>query len=111
MRTSSSLWAAVAAAVLVPVAIGETINDDLIVTGSADLQGNVLSLGTEGPTSGVNLIYTPGASAFLDFDATNPITWRWSTAGNPQMALGASNIFQLYAPGSGTPSGQVVPGG
>ena len=80
----------------------QTVNGNLFVNNSLDVNGNTASFGVNGANPGYSLIYTNGTPATVDFSASAPgVNWIWSQATNqPQLKLGNTNTLSLFAPGS-----------
>jgi hypothetical protein len=91
----------------------QTINGNLFVNASLDVNGNTASFGTNGLFPGYNLIYTNGTPATVDFSATAPgVNWIWSQATNkPQLKLDSTNTLSLFAPGSASAAITLNPAG
>jgi len=83
---------------------GNVISGDLTVTGTADIQGDSLTLGTRSDNSdfGVQTLYTEATISSLEFDASRAAhVWKWQQNGGTlplqlQMKLDNTNTLTLY---------------
>jgi len=97
----------------------QTINGDLTVTGTSDIQGNALALGTRSDNSypGLLNLYTDGTTStpsVLEFDANRSSNvWKWQQNGGAvlqlQMSLNSNshNELVLYDQ-STTPNANII---
>jgi len=92
----------------------QTISDNLIVTGTTDIQGSSLSLGTRSDNSnpGWLSLYTDGATSVVEFDASRSANvWKWQQNGGSslqeQMSLDNNNNLVIYSSGS-SPTAEIT---
>lgn len=86
---------------IVGFATDQVVEGNLSVEGDADIQGDILSLGTRADSSttpGLNLLYTDAAAPSIYFSATrNNSSWMWQRDGaKTQMKLGGDNKLQIF---------------
>ncbi len=100
-------WLIVTACSLLPLTLqaqDQTVSGNLTVTGTADISGNTLSMGTLTGTAtypGWQLGYVDGTPSSISFEATRSAnTWQWLQNGSGtlalQMSLSGSNTLTLF---------------
>jgi len=96
---------------------GDTVSGDFTATGNADIQGNTISLGTNGSYAGWQALYGDATSSTVEFDASHATnTWKWQQNGASslqiQMKLDNNNNLVIYSTGS-SPTAKITlnPGG
>lgn len=106
------VWIALRSA---PLRAGDqTVSGNLTVTGTADVQGNTMGLGTRVDTSAEGWVvnYTDGTTSFVDLEANRSANiWRWWQNGGAtlglQMTLDNNNKLVLYDQSS-TPNAKIT---
>jgi len=96
---------------------GDTVTTDLTVEGNATIQGDTISLGTDGSYPGWLAFYTDGSTSVVEFDARHSGNiWKWQQNGGTslqeQMSLDNSNNLVIYSAGA-SPTAKITlnPGG
>ncbi len=74
------------------LAADETVNGNLLVLGTVDIEGNSLTFGSQGASYGAGLVYTDSSTDTLSFHLNREsASWLWAHSG----ASGAVNVMRL----------------
>ncbi len=99
------------------LAADQTVAGNLSVTGTVEVDGNSLFIGTQGSSPGLSITYADAASDTLtSFLNRNPASWLWAhSASIAAMRLTSNHELVLYNPDGQTPAITLasagVPGG